>query len=74
MVISYDKLWKLLVDKKMTKTQFRLATNIGTATLARLGKEQPVRMEILLKICGYFKCNISDIMDFIIDQGGSDHE
>ena len=63
MSISYDKLWKLLIDKKMNKTEFRIATDIGTNTLAKLGKNQPVSMEVLLKICNYFQCNISDIMD-----------
>ncbi len=63
MSISYDKLWKLLIDKKMNKTEFRISTNISTNTLAKLGKNQPVSMDILIKICNYFQCNISDIMD-----------
>jgi len=63
MSISYDKLWKLLIDKKMNKTEFRISANISTNTLAKLGKNQPVSMDILIRICNYFQCNISDIMD-----------
>lgn len=63
MSISYDKLWKLLIDKKMNKTEFRISSNISTNTLAKLGKDQPVSMDMLIKICNYFQCNISDIMD-----------
>lgn len=63
MSISYDKLWKILIDKKMNKTEFRNAVNISTNTLAKLGKNKPVSMDILIRICNYFQCNISDIMD-----------
>lgn len=63
MSISYGKLWKILIDKGMNKTEFRIATEIGTNTLAKLGKNETVSLEILIKICEYFRCNISDIMD-----------
>lgn len=50
MTVSYDKLWKLLIDKKMNKTQMRLATGISSSTLAKLSKEEPVTLEVLEKI------------------------
>lgn len=65
MTVSYDKLWKLLIDKKMNKTQMRLATGISSSTLAKLSKEKPVTLEVLEKICNELHCNIGDIVEFI---------
>ena len=65
MTVSYDKLWKLLIDKKMNKTQMRLATGISSSTLAKLSKEAPVTLEVLEKICNELHCNIGDIVEFI---------
>ena len=63
MSISYKKLWKKLIDIDMTKTQLRLQADLGTATLAKLGKDQQVSMDVLLRICKVLNCNISEIMD-----------
>ena len=63
MAISYNKLWKLLIDKKMTKTELRLAADISTTTLAKLGKDETVSMDVMLRICKVLQCNIGDIMD-----------
>ena len=63
MAISYSKLWKLLIDKGMTKTEMRLKANISTTTLAKLGKNENVNTEILVKICKVLDCGIADIMD-----------
>ena len=65
MAVSYNKLWKLLVDKNMNKTDLRVKADIGTATLAKLGKNQPVSMDVMMKICGVHNCNIADVMDII---------
>lgn len=65
MAVSYNKLWKLLVDKNMNKTDLRVKADIGTATLAKLGKNQPVSMDVMIKICGVLNCNITDIMDIV---------
>lgn len=65
MSISYKKLWKKLIDIDMTKTQLRLQADLGTATLAKLGKDQQVSMDVLLRICKVLNCNISDIMDVL---------
>ena len=63
MAISYNKLWKQLIDKNMTKTDLRLKADIGTATLAKLGKNEQVSMDVLLRICRTLDCDIADIME-----------
>lgn len=63
MALSYNKLWKLLIDKGMTKTEMRLKADISTTTLAKMGKNETVSMEVLLRICKVLKCDISDIME-----------
>lgn len=72
MGISYNKLWKILIDKKIKKIELMKAANIGTTTLAKLSKDQPVSMAVLLKICMVLDCNIGDIVDFI-DMGTPPH-
>lgn len=67
MGISYNKLWKQLIDLKMTKTQLRLQAYLGTATLAKLSKNQQISMSVLLRICKVLNCNISEIMDVLPD-------
>ena len=67
MTLSYNKLWKLLIDKGMTKTEMRLKADISTTTLAKLGKNETVSMEVLLKICKVLGCNVGDIIDVIND-------
>ena len=62
MVVSYNKLLKLLVDKNMTKTELRLKADIATSTLAKLSKNEQVSMEVLLKICKTLNCDLSDIV------------
>lgn len=63
MSISYNKLWKLLIDKNMTKTELRLKADIATSTLAKLSKNEQVSMEVLLKICKTLDCNFDDIIE-----------
>lgn len=63
MSISYNKLWKLLIDKKMTKTQLREKADIATSTLAKLSKDEQVSMDVLLRICKTLDCDIADIME-----------
>lgn len=67
-MLSYNKLWKLLIDKGMTKTEMRLKADISTTTLAKLGKNETVSMEVLLKICKVLECNVGDIMDVINEE------
>ena len=65
MAISYNRLWKLLIDKKMTKTELRLAADISTTTLAKLGKDETVSMDVMLRICKVLNCGIEDIVEII---------
>lgn len=62
-MINYDRLWKLLIDKKMNKTEFRDKVGISNATLAKLGKNESVNLSIIEKICKELDCNGEDIME-----------
>ena len=62
MAVSYNKLWKLLIDKGMTKTELRLQTDMSTATLAKMSKNEVVSMDVMLRICKVLDCNVGDIM------------
>ena len=63
MAVSYNKLWKLLIDKGMTKTELRIATDMSTTTLAKLGRNETVSMDILLRVCKILECDIGDVME-----------
>ena len=63
MAVNYNKLWKLLIDRGMTKTDLRLATDMSTTTLAKLGKNETVSMDIMLRICSTLNCSFDDVMD-----------
>ncbi|MBQ8546042.1 MAG: helix-turn-helix transcriptional regulator [Clostridia bacterium] len=65
MAISYNKLWKLLIDKKMTKTELRLAADISTTTLAKLGKDETVSMDVMLRICKVLNCKLEDVVEIV---------
>ena len=67
MAVSYNKLWKLLIDKEMSRTQMRLKAGISTKALAKLGKNENVNTEILAKICKVLECGVDDVMEFIPD-------
>ena len=64
LTVSYDKLWKLLIDKKMNRTELKDAAGISFNVLAKMGKNEFISMESLYKICSTLQCNISDIVDF----------
>lgn len=67
MGVTYKKLWKLLIDKNITKVQLRDMTEMGPNTLAKMGKDQRVSLEVLEKICKTLDCNFSDIIDYVKD-------
>ena len=67
MVVSYNRLWKLLVDKKMSKADLRKAAGIAPNTMTKLRRDQEVSLSILARICEVLEANIGDIMDFIPD-------
>ena len=62
---SYDKLWKLLIDKKMNKVALRDGAGFTPSTLSKLSNDKPVSMNILAKICEFLECNVGDIVDYI---------
>ena len=63
MSVSYKKLWKLLIDKDMTKVELREKAGISTGTLAKPGKNENVTTDVLVKVCEALDCDISDIME-----------
>lgn len=67
MTISYKKLWKLLVDKEMTRTELRIKAGISTGVLAKLGKNESVSTESLAKICAVLNCTPNDVVEFIFE-------
>lgn len=68
MSFTYNKLWKLLIDKSMNKVTLRDNAGLSTSTLARLSKNQIVSLEALGKICKTLNCNIGDIVDYVKDK------
>jgi putative transcriptional regulator len=70
MSVSYDKLWKLLIDKKMNRTELKDSSGISFNVLAKMGKNEFVSMESLMKICATLNCNVGDIMDFLPESEG----
>ena len=68
MAISYNKLWKLLIDKGMNKTELSKESGVSSSTIAKLGKNEQISMDSMLKICNTLNCNIGDIVD-IVDKG-----
>jgi len=65
MNVNYDKLWTILKEREMLKTDLVRAAKISTNAMAKLGKNEDVRVGILVKICTYLGCTIDDIMDII---------
>lgn len=65
MAISYNKLWKLLVDKKMSKADLRKAAGIAPNTMTRLRRDEEVTLAVLNKICSTLNVNIGDVMEFV---------
>lgn len=68
MAISYNKLWKLLVDKKMSKADLRKAAGIAPNTMTRLRRDEEVTLTVLNKICKTLDADIGDIMEFVSEE------
>jgi DNA-binding Xre family transcriptional regulator len=67
MTVNYNKLWKLLIDKKMKKKDLIAATGISRGTMAKLGHDENVNTEVLVRICKALQCDVGDIMEVIPD-------
>ena len=62
MIISYDNLWKLLIDKRMNKSELAKKTRLSTSTIAKMSRGEPVALTVLVRICDYLNCDIGDIV------------
>lgn len=67
MAISYNKLWKLLIDKGISKTELKEAVRMSPNTLAKLGKNETVSLDVLIRICEVLGCDIGDIVELVPD-------
>lgn len=65
MAVSYNKLWKLLIDKNMKKKELGQAAGISNSLIAKLGKNENVTVDVLVKICTALDCQIDDIMELV---------
>ena len=72
MTRSYTKLLKLMIDKKINKTQLREQAGITSNAMAKISKDEPVSIEVLEKICGVLECNIEDIVEIIPEYGDAE--
>lgn len=68
MLISYNKLWKRMIDQNLNKTQLKEKAGISTNAVAKLGKNEAVSMDTIEKICKALQCNIGDVMEFIDEE------
>ncbi len=69
MRVCYDKLWKQLIDRKMNKGDLRVKAGMGPSTLAKLGKEEKISMDVIMRICEALNCDVGDIMEIMPDKG-----
>lgn len=67
MPVSYNRLWKLLIDKNMKKKELGTAAGISNSLIAKLGKNENVTVEVLVKICNALDCNLEDITELVSD-------
>lgn len=63
MAFSYKPLWKLLIDREMTKKQLMLATGISKSTMDKMGRGEQVSMNVLNRICDYLQCGVADVIE-----------
>ena len=68
MAVQYNRLWKLLIDKKMNRTELKDAASISFNVLAKMGRSEFVSMESLYKICHVLNCDISDVISFVYNE------
>ena len=72
MKVCYIKLWKLLLDKRMKKSELRDLVKMSPNTLAKLGKDEMISMDVIVRICQVLKCDIGDIMEVIPEEDDED--
>ena len=69
MGISYKKLWKMLIDRDMMKKDLREGCDLSTASMAKLAKGRNVNTDVLVRVCNFLQCDISDICEIILCEG-----
>lgn len=74
MQVNYDKLWKLMIDKKINKTQLSKKAGVTTNAMAKLGRNESVQLETLVKICNVLNCDIEDIVEIEKNKEDNDGE
>ena len=67
MGVSYKRLWKLLIDRDMKKTQLRDAVGVSSSTFAKLNKNEYVALDVLVRLCAVLECELSDIVEVVLD-------
>ena len=67
-IVSYNKLWKLLVDKGIGKTELKNKAGVTTTVMSKLGKGEPVHLEALIKICNVLQCDIGDVVEISFEE------
>jgi putative transcriptional regulator len=68
MIINYKKLWKLLIDRDLKKKDLRVMAGISPSTIAKLGRNENINTEVIIKICQALECDICDMMEIIKDK------
>ena len=66
--LSYDSLWKKIIDLKMTKTELAEKAGISRTTISKMGKNEIISLDVILKICNYLDCGIEDVVSILPDQ------
>lgn len=72
MAVSYNKLWKMMIDKHISKTELTQLAGISTNAMAKLGRDEDVRVRILEKLCTSLDCKLDDIVEFVPDPSSKD--
>jgi len=73
MAVSYNRLWKLLIDRKMSKADLRKASGVSPNTMTKLRRDEPVMLIVLDKICDTLGCNYGDVIDYVPDKERSEN-
>lgn len=72
MRVSYNKLWKMLIDKGMKKNDLIEAVRTSPNTIAKMSKNENISLDVIARICEYFSCDIGDIIEMVPDDGGKE--
>jgi len=72
MTISYNGLWKVMIDKNLQRKDLKEALKISSSTLAKMSRGERVSMDVLMRICDYLDCNVGDIMSFVKEENTSE--